>query len=383
MRIALVSPSFLPDVGGAEFVTHNLAQTWGEQGHEVRVLNWVTDRATHPEATYTVRKFRLLRGAPRFGYHRFPFVQYTVREIERLLAEFEPDFVSGHMGYPTGPYLARCRPRPPYVLTCHGRDLTHFDWGYRNQYHSDAPMRRAIEQSLGVIAISTFAHRLLVELGVTPEKIHDIPNGVDLGRFRRDVPFDARRAVGIPQDVPLVLSVGREHPQKAFAAGIRAFARVVRRNRDVHYLILGKGTDVHQALIESLGLADRVRTHPGLQGDELVAAYRQSDVYFSPSIWEMMPLVVLESMAAGLPSVVTDVSGSQDLVVDGRTGFIVQPGDEDAMAERLLALIDDDALRGELARATAIRVDDYGWDRIARRYLEITGTAPRATDSPS
>ncbi len=375
MRIALVSGSFLPDVGGAELVVHNLAQVWGAQGHEVRVINWVSDRPTHPEATYSVRRFRLLRGAPRFGYHRFPFLGYTVREIERLLAEFAPDFVSGHMGYPLGPYLARCRPRPPYVLTCHGRDLTHFDWGYRNQYRCDVPMLRSMQDSLGVIAISTFAHRLLVELGVAPDKIHDIPNGVELERFRKNVSFDARAVVGIPRDVPLVLSVGREHPQKAFATGIRAFARVARQRRDAHYLILGKGTDANRALIESLGLADRIRTHPGLQGDELVAAYRQADVYFSPSIWEMMPLVVLEAMAAGLPAVVTDVSGSQDLVVQGRTGFIVEPGDEDAMAERLLALLDDERLRSDLARATSERVDDYGWDRISSRYLELAEPA--------
>ena len=371
MRIALVSPSFLPAVGGAEFVVHHLAQAWGEQGHTVRVMNWVADEPTQPGATYSVARFTILRGAPRVGYHRFPFGRYTVRQLDRLFADFEPDFVSGHMGYPTATYLARCRPAVPYAITCHGRDLTHFDWGYRNEYRIDAPMRRALQASRGVIAISSFARRLLEELGVTPDRIFDIPNGVDLQRFRRDVDYDLRAAFGIPAGAPVMLSVGREHPQKAFETGVRAFARLAARRDDVHYVVLGLGTSVHATLAESLGVADRVHLHEGLRGDDLVGAYQQADVYFSPSIWEMMPLVVLESMAAGVPAVVTDVSGSQDLVLEGETGFIVQPGDEQAMADRLADVLDDAALRERLAKATAQRADDYSWDAVSRRYLEL------------
>lgn len=371
LRIALVSPSFLPDVGGAEFVVHNLALAWGRQGHEVRVLNWVTDEATHPDATYSVARFTLLRGAPRVGYHRFPFGRYTVRQIDRLLADFEPDFISAHQGYPTGTYMAKCRPRRPYVVTCHGRDLTHFDWGYRNEYGIDAPMLRAFEASEGVIAISRFAHDRLEEIGLSNDKIHDIPNGVDLERFRRKVDFDLRALLGLDAGARVVLSVGREHPQKDFATGIEAFRQVAGRVDDSHYLILGKGTGAHRERVAAAGLAGRVHLHEGLTGDDLVGAYQQADVYFSPSVWEMMPLVVLESMAAGIPAVVTDVSGSQDLIVPDETGYIVAPGDPTAMADRLVEVLTQPELRERLARATAERADDYSWDAISRRYLEL------------
>jgi len=93
-----------------ELVAHSLAVEWGKQGHEVLIVNWVTDEATHPEATYLVAKFDLLRGAPRFGYHRFPFSGYTRRRIEKILDDFEPDFISAHMGYPTAHWLASTRP---------------------------------------------------------------------------------------------------------------------------------------------------------------------------------------------------------------------------------------------------------------------------------
>ena len=371
MRIAILSPSFLPSVGGAEFVAHSLGQAWEQDGHEVRIFNWITDETTHPEATYSAARFTLLRGAPRVGYHRFPFSLYTVRQLNALFDEFEPHFIAGHMGYPTGPYLARCRPRRPYILTCHGRDLTHFDWGYRNEYKIDKVMLRAMEQSEGVIAISSYAHRSLEELGLSPEKIHDIPNGVDLQRFRREVDFDLRKVLEIPQDAPIVLSVGREHPQKAFASGIAAFARVAAANKEAHYVILGKGTDDHAPLVQSLGLEERVHLHSGLQGDKLVGAYQSATVFFSSSIWEMMPLVVLESMATGLPAVVTDVSGSQDLVLDGETGYVVDAGDEEAMADRLLHLLGDQHQRDEMVKSVNVRANAFGWDVIARRQLEL------------
>ncbi len=371
MKIAILSPSFLPHVGGAEFVAHNLGQAWGRQGHEVRIVNWVSDEVSHPEATYTTACFSLLRGAPRVGYHRFPFIQYTVRQINAIFDDFDPDFIAGHMGYPSGPYLAHSRPRRPYILTCHGRDLTHFDWGYRNEYRIDTVMRRAMEQSQGVIAISSYAHRLLEELGVSREKIYDIPNGVDLSRFRRQVDFDLREELGLAPETPVILSVGREHPQKAFASGIRSFAAVAKQAPDAHYVLLGKGTDAHSSLIRTLQIEDRVHLHPGLQGDDLVGAYQAATVFFSPSIWEMMPLVVLESMAAGAPAVVTNISGSQDLVLEGQTGYIVEAGDETSMAKRLLELLNDESLRKRMAQAILNRANDFGWDVIAQRQLEI------------
>jgi len=375
MRIAVAIPSFLPDVGGAEFVAHHLAVQWGKQGHEVCVVNWRADEVTHPEATYQVRRFRLLRGAPRIGYHRLPFSWYTVSDLNRLLADFAPDFISGHMGYPMGVYLDRLWPRRPYVVTCHGRDLTSFSWGYRVEYPIDRVLLDALSHSQGAIAISSFAHRLMSELGVPEQTIKDIPNGVDLDRFAKRVSFDLRTCFELPEDAIIVLSVGREHPQKAFATGIRAFAELVtaesRSQRPIHYVVLGRGTSVNQALVNELGVSDRVHLCDGLHGDDLVGAYQQADVYFSPSIWEMMPLVVLESMAAHLPAVVTNVSGSQDLILDGETGHIVEAEDVPAMADALGCLVDSETRRRRFSEATRERVQDYSWDRISRLYLEL------------
>ena len=84
-----------------------------------------------------------------------------------------------------------------------------------------------------------------------------------------------------------------------------------------------------------------------------------------------MPLVVLEAMAAHRPAVVTDISGSQDLVRDGENGFVVEAGDVEAMTDRLSRLLSDSDLRTRQSMSTAEIIQDYSWDRVSRRYLEL------------
>ncbi|MBU0638912.1 MAG: glycosyltransferase family 4 protein [Planctomycetes bacterium] len=371
MKIALVCQTFLPCIGGAEFVMHHLGQQWCRQGHDVRIINGRSNEVTQPGATYSVRKFTLLRGSTRFGYHRFPFLGRGIRSVKRLLDEYEPDFTSVHFGYPTGVWLAKMKPVPKYVVTCHGEELTKFGWGYRSRYPIDDILSEALCSSVGAIAISTHARDLMVELGVPPDNIPYIPNGVDLEKFSVEPDFDLRAKFNLPKDAVVILSVGRHHPQKAYDSGLRAFAKVAAKAPEAHYVILGRDTSAQQPLAEQLGIGARVTFCNGLYGDELIGAYKQANIFFSPSIWEMMSLVVLEAIAAGLPEVVTNISGSQDVIQSGDNGFVVEPGDEDAMAEKLLELVGDKDLRERLGASNLAKSKYYGWDHISRKYLEL------------
>ena len=370
MKIALVTSSFLPRIGGAELVVHNLAQHWSLQGHEVCVFNALTDKAYMSEVKYSVSRYRLLRGSTRFGYHRFPFQQIAVRNLQRAITKFQPDFISAHFGYPVGVWLSQMNPIPRFLITCHGRELTKFSWGYRNIYKIDNFLTDALNKSSGAVAISSHARELMEEMGVIPENILDIPNGVDIRRFQKQVDFDFRSQFGISEDAKIILSVGREHPQKAFDRGIKAFSKISDKIPNTYYVILGRNTKIWQSLVNDLRLHNRVILCEGLQGDSLVGAYQQSDIFFSSSVWEMMPLVVLEALAAGLPLVVTDVSGSQDIVQTGENGIIVEPGRLDQMADALYQIISDESLRKNMAMENPNRAKYYSWDNICKLYLE-------------
>lgn len=371
MRIALITTSFLPKIGGAEFCVHHLAQHWCRQGHEVCVINNTSPEATEPGARYAVRKFSVLRGTTRFGYHRFPFAWYASGQLRRALEEYRPEFISAHFGYPVAIWLGHLRPVPRFLITCHGPALNVTPRGPRQRYGIDGLVAEALNASAGVVAISTHARQVMEQIGVKPAKILDIPNGVEVARFQTAVKeFDLRARFGLSPDATVILSVGRELWAKAYDIGIRAFARVAARASGAYYVILGKGTGRWRPLTRELGVEQQVVLSEGLYGDELVGAYQQADIFFLPSVKELCPLVVPEAMAAGLPEVVTDVSGSQDMIRDGHNGFVVPPSQPEAMADALLRLVGDEPLRRRMADASLAESRLYDWDRISRLYLE-------------
>jgi glycosyltransferase involved in cell wall biosynthesis len=371
LKIAVVTTSFLPRIGGAEFAIHHLAREWSSQGHDVVVVNAVTDRVWQEGAGYGVRAFRLPRGASRFGAHRPPFSWIGTRRIGAILRELAPDAISAHFGYPVAIWISRLEPLPRFLITCHGPALNESPSGPRRRFGIDATIAEALNRSAGVVAISGEARRIMERIGVDSARIVDIPNGVDTLRFGIRVEgSDLRRRFGIPAGAPVILSVGRESWAKAYEDGIQAFAKVAARHPSAHYLIVGRGTDAWRPFSRELEVADRLHFVEGLFGDELVAAYQQADVFFLPSVKELCPLVVPEAMAAGLPQVVTDVSGSQDMVRAGHNGLVVPPREPESMARALLELLRDPELRGRMREAALTEAAQYSWTRLSRLYLE-------------
>lgn len=373
MKIAVVTSSFLPNVGGAEFAVHYLAQEWSALGHSVVIFNHVTDEATHPEARYRARRYRLPPGSTRFGLHSRWTTYFANRHLGALLGDFAPDAISVHFAYPVGIWLSRLRPVPRFTVTPHGPALNETPQGPRQRYGIDAIVAASINAASHAIAISSHARDVMTRIGVDPSRIADIPNGAEVARFARVVEgFDLRRELRIPDDAIVVLSVGRETWAKDYRTGLEAFAAAVAQSPNLYYLLLGKGIgNAWTSLASDLGVAARVRFHDGLFGDQLVAAYQQSQIFFLPSCKELCPLVVPEAMAAGLPAVVTNVSGSQDMVVPNRNGFLAEPRDVAGLADGLVRLAADDALRARMGADSRERSARHDWGRIAAEYLDL------------
>ena len=348
VRIALVTVSFLPQPGGAEFVIHHLGNQWAAQGHEVRVFNAVSDRPTHPEAKYSVSRFSVWRGATRFGYHRFPWFQASTRSLGSKLRRFAPDFISAHSAYPAGLYLAAIPRNPAWIVTCHGTDIARsVPDSIRDRWNIDSHLSKSLGGANAVISICPFARRSLEELGISGDRCIDLPNGVDYEAFQKPSSFDLRKYFGIPSEALIVLTVARNFPQKNLALGIRAFRRIVQQFENAVYVVVGRGVDRLQSVVHKLGLQDKVRLHSQVLGEELIGAHQQAEVYLSTSAWEFCPLVILEAMAAGTPQVATDVPGNQDLVRHDHTGFLVAPDSEASMADAVFRLLSNCALRGK------------------------------------
>jgi sugar transferase (PEP-CTERM/EpsH1 system associated) len=214
-----------------------------------------------------------------------------------------------------------------------------------------------------VIAVCEVARRAEIERArVSPEHVVTIYNGIDVERFSPtggESVSRVRREFGIPAGVPLVGAVGRLHPQKDFAGLLHSLTEVQKHVSPIRLLLAGEGElrDDLETRARSLGIS-RIVTFAGFRSDvaEILAA---CDVFVLPSLWEGMPNVVLEAMAVGLPVVATQVGGVPEIVLDGKTGLLVPPGDSETLAQALIRLLRDLDLRSRMGRAGRRRVEQY------------------------
>lgn len=204
-----------------------------------------------------------------------------------------------------------------------------------------------------------------------PNKIVVIPNGVNVARFAAAVPADLT-AWGIPRESQVLLTIGRLDRQKGLSMLVEAASSVAPQYPQLHFLLVGEGPDRTDLarLIRERGLAQRIHL-AGWRPDipEILAA---GTALVLPSLWEGLPNVILEAMAAGLPVVATRVEGTSELVIEGRTGWLVPPQSPQELAVAIEMLLSDPArskAMGQLGRERA--TSEFSWDKMADRYNDL------------
>lgn len=227
--------------------------------------------------------------------------------------------------------------------------------------------------SAGSVCVSEGVRRFSVEVaGLDPGRLVVIPNGIDPGPID-EAPAVPRGSIGVPDDAVLALFVGRLDPQKDVPTLLEAASVVAPGRPDWHLAIVGDGPD--RGLLVGSPAASRIpagRLHwLGRRGD-VPGLLKASDLLVLPSRWEGMPNVVLEAMAARRAVVATRVEGTEDLVLPGRTGWLVPPGDPGALASALREAAADPARRGSLGEAGRARVErHFSRAAVVRAYEDL------------
>lgn len=231
------------------------------------------------------------------------------------------------------------------------------------------------------VSNSAAAASLLVSRERVPQtKVLTIPNGIDSARFQveENDRTAARLSLGIGTGQLAVGVVANLRPMKGHLDLLRAFATLKVTYPQVHLFFAGEGPcrrEISETAIQ-LGIADQVHLL-GLRTD-IPSILAAMDVFVLPSHWEGMPGSVMEAMAAGLPVIGTSVGGIPELIVDGVTGYLVQPGDSAVLGDRLAALFADHRHREALGRAAAERIKEhFSLNRMVRAtesmYYQLVG----------
>jgi glycosyltransferase involved in cell wall biosynthesis len=221
------------------------------------------------------------------------------------------------------------------------------------------------------VAVAEENRRTGVALGLfPPDRCEVVPGGIDLAGFARppQARAAARAALGLPVDAPVAGMVACLKPQKAPEDFVAVAARVRAAMPEARFFLAGDGErrPAVEAAARSAGLDGAFRLL-GWRRDvpDLLAAI---DVFVLTSRWEGLPLVFPQAMAAGRPVVATNVNGAPEAVREGVTGHLVPPGDVDALAARVVALLRDPARRAAMGEAGRVAARGFDIDRMVRRY---------------
>ncbi len=268
----------------------------------------------------------------------------TFHTLDRVKAEASPEEVESHAGYLRAEAEAA-------VIRC-----------------SDAVLA----------SCSVEAAQISDLYGADPSRIRIIAPGVDHAFFGPGDRPQARRALDLPDDGPILLFVGRIQPLKGVSVAVEALAALRNDHPDAHLVVVGGPSGPRGAaevdrvtqLVSDLNLDDRVLFVPPQAHELLSSFYRAADVCLVPSRSESFGLVALEAAACGTPVVASDVGGLRSLVDHGRTGYLVEESDPEVYAGWIRQILAQPALADQLSAHAARRASRYTWSRAAHLLME-------------
>jgi glycosyltransferase involved in cell wall biosynthesis len=304
--------------------------------------------------------------------HDTPWLRAATRDLTDHLARVHPDvlFCHGYKANLLGRIAARRCDIPAVSVS---RGWTQENWKVRVYEALD---RRHLRWMDRVVAVSEGQAEKVRRCAVPAERMRVIHNAVDPERFTDPDPTYREKLARFFRQpfTRIVGAAGRLSPEKGFDVLIAAAARVVDADDTVGFLLFGEGPCKAELVkqINAAGLS-RFFVMSGFRAD-LDRFIPFLDLLVLPSYTEGLPNVVLEAFASSVPVVATAVGGTPELVEDKVSGYLVPPGDADALAGRILdALSSEDNLREMGLRGRQRVLEHFTFERQAERYLELLG----------
>ena len=383
-RLLLATETYWPEIGGGESQARGLAQAFGALGREVTIL---TRRSRRGLARRELDGSALVLRLPPAGPGRWrkwllvlpAFLAFCLR-----WRHYDAVLVSGFRILGIAALMARAVTRRPTVLKADSRGelsgeyfraglatagLTPQSWPVSVALRMrNAVLRRAD----AYVALSDEMTREFLDYGVPAARVHRIPNGVDTAVFRpatSDERTSLRRRLNLPA-APIAVYTGRLVTYKGLPSLLQAWRTI----SGAALVLVGEGgADVHSCetklreFVDAHAMRERVRfAGPTARVEEWL---RAADLFVFPTENEAFGLSLVEAMACALPSVTTRVGGLRDFVVDGENALVVPPGDTEALAGAILALLADAERRAALGKAARRTAEErFSLPVVARSY---------------
>lgn len=261
----------------------------------------------------------------------------------------------------------------PYLIQAHGA-LPKNDKSIIKTIFDAISGQRILQNASAVIALSELEYTSYLHLGVLPDSIHIIPNGIDSDYFPLPVRGEFRRKYGLTNTKKCIIFVGRLNPSKGIDLLIRAFAHINEVIPDTFLILVGpcvseEYSTIISSLIEELGLCNVVIRTGFVTIDEKKMALVDSDVFVTPT-YSGFPVTFLEACACQVP-IVTTTFGDELGWIDGDVGFVTEPT-ANGIAEGVLhVLLDKELSQVFKKREIHLITDRFNWKCIGKEYESL------------
>ena len=378
MKILMLTWEYPPRiVRGRARVVHDLSKRLIKDGHEVTVVTY-RDSADVPE--YENDKGVNVYRVDNYMIHPNNFIDWIMQLNFNMLSKATEiinkeggfDVIHAHDWLVT--YAAKSLKNAydiPIVATIHateaGRNSGIHDETQR--YINDTEWLLTYEATEVIVNSNYMKNEIQRLFGLPFDKINVIPNGINLSNFtgiERD--YDFRRQYAMDNE-KIILYVGRLVYEKGVQHLIAAMPKILSNYNDAKLIIAGRGgmMDELRAEASNLGLNDKIYFTGYLNSKQVQKMYKCADVAVFPSTYEPFGIVALEAMLAGVPTVVSDVGGLDEIVTHGVDGMKSYAGNANSIADSVTALLYDHQLATNVSKKAKQKVkDQFNWEKIAQ-----------------
>jgi len=367
MKILMMTDYFYPHVGGVEKVVFDLSSRLVAHGHEVIVLTFNIPQTKEEEIFHGIKIVRLnaFDFSKVFGFQCAISVN-IFSKLKKIVNEFKPDIIHTHNHFFFNTLIGMLVKKHYKICTI----TTLHSGSVKDISGKLAILIKTYGKIIGRLInnnselVITGSEKLLEngkKLGINSNKIVIIPNAVDLSFFRQNRTYSST-----PRKV---LFVGRLFSLKGPHLLIEAARLVIKRIPDTQFLIVGNGPMRKKLvdLVKSYNLSKNVVFCGELE--DVREKMKESDLYVRPSLLEGFPYGVLEAMASGLPVVATNIGGTPDLLTHEKTGYLVNPGNINELANAIINLLSNsDALATMAKNGLELVEKKFSWDVMYDTY---------------
>ena len=383
MNILIMADYFLPHAGGSRVYYYNLYSRIAERFPDrMIILTKKVDGWQEFDSQASRDTFRILRSfkpLPNLQAKHLPKIVFPLASTLGQLLRRRVDIAHPGDLYPQG-VIARLMKGLfgiPYIAYCHGEDITMSD-----KYRYQPIVRDWIYQGAdAVVAACEFARENLLRIGVDERRIVKITPGVDFARFAPKPPCEDLIAQYGLQGKKVLLTVARLFPRKGHEAAIRAVKKLVEQHPELTYLIVGLGPEREklQRLVAELELNEVVKFTGYVPEENLADLYNVCDIFVMVNQEEEdgdiegFGMVFLEANSAGKPVVAGRSGGTADSVIDGVTGYRVDPKDIDELSATLQSLLANPELCRRMGEAGLKRArKEFNWEDRAEKLRQVS-----------